>query len=624
MQVTDRDERKKALDEAKKRLETRKREREQLRQLRDQRKQGQTVKPKDYGQTIVAETEQSINRWQKPPEEPVVASPAANAPAAPGRRVQMSEVGNINTQDIAKREKETYEKGVATDAIEIAQDAEIISENAKEEELEAMLREFMSEKIKPWPPKSKQQQQQQGSSASKEKDEHLEQVIDLSVEDDIADNSNAVSETVLTNEAVETLWSSKDFQQSFTIKTRWMERCLGVNDEHSLFWELDEDRGGKDKEDQQESLKLKQEFVISEWNKNANNRRAVCDLDCSNLNPDLFLTSYASNDNLVGSPNGTVAVWNFMLPNKPEYLLESQSMVTVAKFHPINAFIILGATMSGQILAWDVRAKSTPQFRSRSGHSSPVYSLQFLPTHHRKMLPFLTVSNDGKICNWNEEILVEPQSQSTIKTKENRPDEIPTTCFSFPLKDSKAVILGCDEGHLYKCDILLQNKELPVDHKIDEAHFGPITNVEFHPPAKKAGRHMDMLFLTSSYDWTVKLWHLGKNKPSEVALFRDMQDYVYDVKWSPSHPAVFACGDGSGKITLFDLNYDFESPVNEPFQSSPNGSISKICFAKEGKNLLAGDSQGVVRLYDVSSNLHDASEEDFRTFEEAIQRRIPK
>jgi len=103
-----------------------------------------------------------------------------------------------------------------------------------------------------------------------------------------------------------------------------------------------------------------------------------------------------------------------------------------------------------------------------------------------------------------------------------------------------------------------------------------------------------------------------------------MQDYVYDVKWSPSHPSVFACGDGSGKITLFDLNYDFESPVNEAYQSSPNGSISKLCFAKEGKYLLAGDSQGVVRLYDVNSAYYDASEEEFRTFEEAIQRRIPK
>jgi len=534
MQVTDRDERKKALEDAKKRLDSRKRERQQLRELREQRKQGQVVNPKDYGPNIVKETNQMIDRWQKSVDESSnasattssssstsssSASASSNLSAMPGRRVPTTEVINVNTHDIPKRARETYDKGVATDAVELATDAEIIRENTKEDEIERILREFMSDKVNPWPPKGKDKSATTtydiGSQKESKKDD-FEQLVDLSM-DDIdgganGKNGNAPIAKILSPEQAEALLLSKEFQQSFELKARWMERCLGVNDEHSLFWELDEDRGGKDKDEQQESLKFKQEFVMNEW-KTLTHKRAVCDMDCSPLNPDVFLCSYASSESAaVGSPSGAVAVWNFMLPNKPEYLLESQSMVSVARFHPTNAFIVLGATMSGQILAWDVRTKTTPQFRSRSGHNSPVYALQFLPTHHRKMLPFLTVSNDGKICIWNEEILVEPQSQSVIKTRESRPDEIPTTCFSFPLKDSKSVILGCDEGHLYKVDIILQNKELMVEHKVDEAHFGPITNVEFHPPAKKAGRPTDLLFLTSSYDWTVKLWHLGKKQ----------------------------------------------------------------------------------------------------------------
>lgn len=74
------------------------------------------------------------------------------------------------------------------------------------------------------------------------------------------------------------------------------------------------------------------------------------------------------------------------------------------------------------------------------------------------------------------------------------------------------------------------------------------------------------LFLTSSVDWTVKLWK-GKSvaKPSTVPTvvaplysFEEADDYVYDVKWHPSHPAMFGAVDGSGKFDLWNLNIDTE------------------------------------------------------------------
>ncbi len=52
------------------------------------------------------------------------------------------------------------------------------------------------------------------------------------------------------------------------------------------------------------------------------------------------------------------------------------------------------------------------------------------------------------------------------------------------------------------------------------------------------------LFLTSSIDWTIKLWSLKESKP--LYSFEDNGDYVYDVAWSPIHPALFASVDGNG------------------------------------------------------------------------------
>ncbi|KAK2096299.1 hypothetical protein P7K49_025333 [Saguinus oedipus] len=47
------------------------------------------------------------------------------------------------------------------------------------------------------------------------------------------------------------------------------------------------------------------------------------------------------------------------------------------------------------------------------------------------------------------------------------------------------------------------------------------------------------------------------NKP--LYSFEDNADYVYDVMWSPVHPALFACVDGMGRLDLWNLNNDTET-----------------------------------------------------------------
>ena len=40
--------------------------------------------------------------------------------------------------------------------------------------------------------------------------------------------------------------------------------------------------------------------------------------------------------------------------------------------------------------------------------------------------------------------------------------------------------------------------------------------------------------------------------------FEDNSDYVYDARWSPVHPALFATVDGNGRLDLWNLNNDTE------------------------------------------------------------------
>jgi hypothetical protein len=61
------------------------------------------------------------------------------------------------------------------------------------------------------------------------------------------------------------------------------------------------------------------------------------------------------------------------------------------------------------------------------------------------------------------------------------------------------------------------------------------------------------------------------NVPDTVApimTFAESDDHVYDVKWSPSHPAVFASVDGSGRFDIYNLNQDLEvRNRNDVFES---------------------------------------------------------
>lgn len=58
------------------------------------------------------------------------------------------------------------------------------------------------------------------------------------------------------------------------------------------------------------------------------------------------------------------------------------------------------------------------------------------------------------------------------------------------------------------------------------------------------------------FEWSCFSPPLQNNKP--LYSFEDNSDYVYDVMWSPTHPALFACVDGVGHLDLWNLNNDTE------------------------------------------------------------------
>ncbi|KAG9471956.1 hypothetical protein GDO78_022019, partial [Eleutherodactylus coqui] len=86
------------------------------------------------------------------------------------------------------------------------------------------------------------------------------------------------------------------------------------------------------------------------------------------------------------------------------------------------------------------------------------------------------------------------------------------------------------------------------------------------------------------------------NKP--LYSFEDNADYVYDVMWSPLHPALFACVDGMGRLDLWNLNSDTEVPTASTTVEGAS-ALNRVRWAQSGREVAVGDSEGRIWIYDV-------------------------
>lgn len=93
-------------------------------------------------------------------------------------------------------------------------------------------------------------------------------------------------------------------------------------------------------------------------------------------------------------------------------------------------------------------------------------------------------------------------------------------------------------------------------------HRAAVTSINVHPGISQSDKHGEMsdLILSASMDWTIKLWN-PKQRSTPLYTFESSQDYIYDVQWSPTHPAVFASVDYGGYVDVWNINLDKEAPI---------------------------------------------------------------
>lgn len=154
------------------------------------------------------------------------------------------------------------------------------------------------------------------------------------------------------------------------------------------------------------------------------------------------------------------------------------------------------------------------------------------------------------------------------------------------------------------------------------AHYGLVTAVIQHP--NRSQKKYSNLVLTSSLDWTVKLWSMESLDQPLLEMTGSGYDYITDVQWSPVYPTVFSTISSAGTLAIWNLAKSTAAPIDTltiavkqhdesmnassvdlkaSLPAAPAATLNKSLWASDGASILVGDSSGTIHRIKVNTAL---------------------
>ncbi|KAK9389114.1 WD40-repeat-containing domain protein [Lipomyces mesembrius] len=435
------------------------------------------------------------------------------------------------------------------------------------------------------------------------------------------------------------LLRSEEFFQFIERSSKIVERAL--DDDYDILVDYASDLQDKDGSQAEGGVKQLEQFLSDRWSTN----RAVTAIDWSQKYSELFLAAYSKNSQSIRDPLGIIQVWNTHLHDRPEYIFHSQSDILSCKFSPFHPNLIVGGCYNGQVLVWDTRAKSEAILKSPltgTGHTHPVYSIEFVGTKNAASI--ISSSTDGRVCGWNADFLAQPYEVHDFKLQPpSRTEDLAPTALGFQASDPSFFLVGSEDGNIYTCNRSVRaGAKAGLDlSTIYHSHPAPVSSLSFHPPYGPLD--LSDLVLSSSLDWTLKLWRVRKLTTSTTNLSKQgikidvpsvgtpssnsssqmsnmieplmefsSDDAIYDVAWNPVRPAVFASVGCAGKVDIWDLSEETEVPITSTKPAIASGTkcqaLNKVAWEKtDGKILAVGGLSAIITVFEVGDNLGGAA-----------------
>uniref|UniRef100_A0A8C7ZV05 Dynein cytoplasmic 1 intermediate chain 2 n=1 Tax=Oryzias sinensis TaxID=183150 RepID=A0A8C7ZV05_9TELE len=359
-------------------------------------------------------------------------------------------------------------------------------------------------------PANKEEEEEEEIAAPQPKEEIPSEKVDQKEEEEAPPHE-------LTEEEKLQILHSEEFTNFFDHSTRIIERALS---EHvDIFFDY-VGQGLDEKESEIQAgakLSLNRQFMDERWSKH----RVVTCLDWSPQYPELLVASYNNNEEAPHEPDGVALVWNMKYK------------------------------------------KTTPEFVFHCQH--PVYCVNVVGTQNAHNL--ISISTDGKICSWSLDMLSQPQDSMELVFKQSK--AVAVTSMSFPLGDVNNFVVGSEDGSVY---MSCRHGSKAGISEMFEGHHGPITGIHCHTAAGPLD--FSHLFVTSSFDWTVKLWstkvslyyHLQRPKvlysPIYTFTLLDGNPALNKLRWGHSGREI-AVGDSDGRVLVYEVGEQVAVPRND-------------------------------------------------------------
>lgn len=233
----------------------------------------------------------------------------------------------------------------------------------------------------------------------------------------------------------------------------------------------------------------------------------------------------------------------------------------------------------GMMCVWDVKQFSKPVKFNR------LTAIQATRAVKQSKVSAIGVAGLSSIKTVKAETASSMIMEKVVKEE---PYDINVICGKFPMGDANNYYVGSLNGALYKN--ALHNRSTDKITMYDE-HDGPISSLSINNPSEHES--LNGLVLTSSFDWTVKLW--SPQAKQSLKTFENFEDFVYDVAWNPVNPSLFATVNNEGYLDIFDLTRDLELPIAH--EKVSNYAQNKTMWNQNGSAIVSGDSSGALNMY---------------------------
>ncbi|KAJ1514622.1 cytoplasmic dynein with WD40 domain [Coelomomyces lativittatus] len=301
---------------------------------------------------------------------------------------------------------------------------------------------------------------------------------------------------------------------------------------------------------------------------------------------DLFAVAFGSYNFSKQGP-GVVCCFSLKNPSYPEFIHPTHSGIMAIDFHPKRPHMLALGLYDGTCMVLDYASKIMLKHVAdpKHQHMDSVWQVAWQPDDLDGNANFFSVGGDGYV---KQAVVLKNELMMSNVIKLELQYPLTGLCFDFDNSNNRIFIVGTEEGKLVRCSKDYNSKYLDVLDVHDMAVYRVLYNKFF-----------TQAFLTTSADWTVKLWDQRCKKP--ILIF-DFGCPVGDIAWAPYSSTVFAVVTSDGKVVVFDLDSNKYEPLCTQ-QVVTKAKLTRLAFNPFEPVILVGDDKGLIQSLKLSPNL---------------------